>query len=260
MEKEELRGHIENIIQKTFQTIDNVYRERIGGLVNNDKNRLIFPFYNDGRIVRVSEQELRFIFVDQFIQYCKKNKSFNYFYSIETPTRYCYRCSKDNNDTPRVGRTSDELKNDGISLHSASIDLTIYSKDKKTCVAAIEFKKDGCRALELAKDFLKLSAEPGENMLRYLIMISDSPTLMEQKAKNGKEVGLLDALKNKLSEKCFDFTSTNITDTLKWNDILLRWYRLPTKDIPNCEWFKAIYKISKDKDCRLDITEKKQIK
>lgn len=44
--------------------------------------------YRNGE-TRISEQELRFIFVEQFNKYCKNN-SWNAYYSVETPTEEKY--------------------------------------------------------------------------------------------------------------------------------------------------------------------------
>ncbi len=66
-----IKQGLEEIIRRTFEVIDNVYS------VNKDKknynSRLIFPKYRNKNNIRVSEQELRFVFVDQFI--CTSNYS-----------------------------------------------------------------------------------------------------------------------------------------------------------------------------------------
>lgn len=58
--------HIEAIIQRTFAVIQDVYDREIinGGNKLSSESRIIFPMKRDTS-VRVSEQELRFIFVEQ---------------------------------------------------------------------------------------------------------------------------------------------------------------------------------------------------
>ena len=63
----ELRYHIEAIIKETFDIIDNLYNENqeIGNRgFNSECSRLVFPKYRNKDKTRVSEQELRFLFVE----------------------------------------------------------------------------------------------------------------------------------------------------------------------------------------------------
>ena len=226
----EIRDHIENIIQNTFKAIDEVYKNNKNPKAEpeNAKNgRLVFPNYRDKSIVRVSEQELRFIFVDQFINYCKENCGvFDYYYSVEVSTDYVYSFPHDNNEAPKVSKTNDEGK------QSASIDMAIYKRASTRPVAIIEFKKDGCSAHEIAKDFLKLSVEPGgDEVLRFFIIISSSDTRLHKISKNGtntKISGLLKSFLDKFDEDCFCFdNSFDNNEELNWNTIDIRWHRLP---------------------------------
>ena len=130
-----IKQGLEEIIRRTFEVIDSVYS------INKDKksynSRLIFPKYRNKNNIRVSEQELRFIFVDQFIKFCSEPQNkFDYYYSVEVPTQYVYRFPHSNDLPPIVSK--DEEK----GLQSASIDLAIYTKTSDTPVAIIEFKKD----------------------------------------------------------------------------------------------------------------------
>lgn len=223
MELQELQEHIEIIIKKTFEAIDEVYKinKNPKEEPENSKNgRLVFPNYRDKSKVRVSEQELRFIFVDQFINYCKENRGvFDYYYSIEVPTDYVYSFPHDNNEAPKVSKL------EGKGMKSASIDLAIYARASTKPVAIIEFKKDGCSAHEIAKDFLKLSVEPGgDEVLRYFIIISSSDTRLCKTSKNGKESGLLNSFLDKFEKDCFCF---DYKEELNWNKIDIRWHRLP---------------------------------
>jgi len=218
-EDNKIKRGLEEIIRRTFEVIDNVYS------VNKDKknynSRLIFPKYRNKNNIRVSEQELRFVFVDQFIKYCSEPQNkFDYYYSVEVPTQYVYSFPHSNDLPPIVSK--DEEK----GLQSASIDLAIYTKTSDTPVAIIEFKKDGCSAHEIAKDFLKLSVEPStDRMLRYFLMISSSDTLLKKNANNGNPSGLLKSFTDKLEEDCFKFDTSK---GLPWHEIDILWHRLPS--------------------------------
>ena len=221
----ELRGHIETIIKNTFEVIDEVYnnnKESDEEKTKSKNGRLVFPNYRDKRTIRVSEQELRFIFVDQFINYCKEHSNeFDYYYSVEVPTEYVYNFPHKNTEAPSVNNKDKE------GMQSASIDLAIYKNKKASTspVAIIEFKKDGCSAHEIAKDFLKLSVEPGETVLRFFIMISSSDTRLEKLSKKEIPCGLLSSFLDKFNEDCFCFEDNK---DLTWNEIYIRWHRLPS--------------------------------
>ena len=221
------KKRLEAIIENSFKAIDKVYSEN--ETRDGANSRLIFPKKRD-KTKRVSEQELRFIFVDQFIKYCSDNNNkFDYYYSVEAPTQYVYHFYRDDDKVPEFS----VKKEKGDGKESASIDLAIYEKkpDSVNPVAIIEFKKDGCSAHEIAKDFLKLSIEPGDEVLRYFIMISSSDTRLEK-----EKGGLMNSFKNKLEKKCFHY---NITE--KWYNIDIRWHRLPPKKAVDSNDFSAIY-------------------
>lgn len=91
------KEHVKKIIAQTFEVIKKVYDTQKEEFGNSSEfcesgSRIIFPKYS-GRYrngeTRISEQELRFIFVEQFNKYCKKN-SWNAYYSVETPTEEKY--------------------------------------------------------------------------------------------------------------------------------------------------------------------------
>ncbi len=158
-----MRTHIESIIENTFKTIDEVYSHNREEVVDNpcDSSYLLFPKYTSGGH-RVSEQELRCVFIEEFNKCPKK-----YFYSIETPTNMCYSFSKDGRNV--IPQCYPKNKGKG---RSGCIDLAIFDKDKKRC-AIVEFKKSPCGVHEYAKDFLKLFSEPGDEILRFFICISE---------------------------------------------------------------------------------------
>ena len=170
---ENLQKHIETIINNTFEAIDELYRnnkENDEGKFDNKKSRLVFPKYRDKEKIRVSEQELRFLFVEEFIKYIndfnknKKNTPLNLFYSIETPTEEKYLFK----ETPKK-----HIPHDEEGGQSAQFDLVIFDESKKR-VCLIEFKNNSNDAEEHEKDFLKLSVEGNEDTLCYFISIAES--------------------------------------------------------------------------------------
>lgn len=174
---------IEGIIHDTFDELDKVYEASN----NNNSNvriigsRLLFPKYSSSNKsnpekLRVSEQELRFAFVELFSKKC--NNEHDYYYSIETPTNEKYVFSEKTQlgkNHPRKANKEDLDNEKGVS---ARFDLTIYnSYRKKICI--MEFKHNDSNYHNYEKDFLKLSSE-GNLCLCYfidLIEASDSGTL-----------------------------------------------------------------------------------
>lgn len=167
------KEHVRKIIAQTFEVIKKVYDTQKEEFGNSSEfcesgSRIIFPKYS-GRYrngeTRISEQELRFIFVEQFNKYCKNN-SWNAYYSVETPTEEKYIFSKkgDKNCPYKVD-------GEGNGGQSAMIDLSIHN-DKFDRIALIEFKALNPEESAFAKDFCKLSNEP--TCLTFFIMIVKS--------------------------------------------------------------------------------------
>lgn len=168
------KDRIEEIIKYTFDVIQKVYHTQREGDGNHkdfceSQSRIIFPKYS-GRYrngeTRISEQELRFIFVEQFNKYCKKN-SWNAYYSVETPTEEKYIFSKkgDKNCPYKVD-------GEGNGGQSAMIDLSIHD-DKFERIALIEFKALNPKKSAFDKDFCKLSNEP-KSPATFFVMIVKS--------------------------------------------------------------------------------------
>lgn len=167
------KEHVRKIIAQTFEVIKKVYDTQKEEFGNSSEfcesgSRIIFPKYSvryrNGE-TRISEQELRFIFVEQFNKYCKNN-SWNAYYSVETPTEEKYIFSKkgDKNCPYKVD-------GEGNGGQSAMIDLCIHD-DKFDRIALIEFKALNPEESAFAKDFCKLSNEP--TCLTFFIMIVKS--------------------------------------------------------------------------------------
>lgn len=167
------KEHVKKIIAQTFEVIKKVYDNQKEEFGNSSEfcesgSRIIFPKYS-GRYrngeTRISEQELRFIFVEQFNKYCKKNL-WNAYYSVETPTeeKYIFSEKGDKNCPYKVD-------GEGNGGQSAMIDLSIHN-DKFDRIALIEFKALNPEESAFTKDFCKLSNEP--TCLTFFIMIVKS--------------------------------------------------------------------------------------
>ena len=163
------KDHIDKIIKQTFIRLELAYKNhREGQIGKNHKkgeSRLVFPCYNNKkREIRISEQELRFIFVETFNEYCDE-KELDWYYSVETPTKDKYKFTEkgDNLDKPK--------REEG---QSANFDLTI-SNDKGELLALIEFKAKNTKPFSYAKDLCKLwnPKEGNSNVLRYFINVLD---------------------------------------------------------------------------------------
>lgn len=148
--------------------------------VGSGKHRLIFPnkFPSEAKnkeitekellkYTRISEQELRFLFVEQFI----KDASNEFFYSVETPTGKKYRFGKTNKDIPAIDNTG----------RSASIDMCVFKKDSNNYyyrTLNIEFKHQNSSIKSIEKDVLKLIHEKQNGAFILLLKNSDAGTLI----------------------------------------------------------------------------------
>ena len=151
------KKHIEAVIERTLSKLNSLYHRDGGGL---ETTRLIFPRYwvteENKRVegeVRVSEQELRFMFVEELNKYCDAHREWEVYYSVETPTSNSYQLT-------------------GESQQSGCIDLCIHGKDLKR-IALIEFKALNPSEHDHAKDAFKLKHEI-EGEFRYFIEIVKS--------------------------------------------------------------------------------------
>lgn len=171
MEDKIVKKHIDVIVENTFKTIIEVYRtqkenQKIGTNNNSSSSRIIFPLKRESKDnkeeFRISEQELRFVFVEEFNKYC--SKKWDAYYSVETPTSKRYDFS--NKDNP--------CKVDYSNGQSAMVDFSIFLKeqDKLTRVALIEFKALSPDKQSYMKDYVKLLNE--DQKFVYFIMIVKS--------------------------------------------------------------------------------------
>jgi len=174
---------IDDILANAIDLLNNAYlcNKETGGKENAINTALVFPQYRGNKKTRVSEQELRFAFVEALISYNNKNqevnnnqeKQLNLYYSIETPTNDKYKFStKDNgnSDFPKAGEEKGE---------SGKFDLVIFEKEneafKRVCL--IEFKANDITQHKIKKDMVKLHnpKEGDENVLRYFIEVFSAP-------------------------------------------------------------------------------------
>lgn len=188
---------IEEITVRTFAVIKKVYdsqRETIAPVqkdLSKVGSRILFPKYSENRKSnekdRISEQELRFIFVEQLNKYADEN-NLDLYYSVETPTKKPYVFSKDKGG-PKVVEETDK---DGVS---ARTDLVIYTKKGNQFIRAvlIEFKALNPAIANYQKDFCKLENEDGNDTLKYFIQIIKK-----------YDAGTKNSLKEKLTNKKSD--------------------------------------------------------
>ncbi len=173
MKPEDVSKHIEAIIKATFSALNDINKTQKEGenkTPTGKVSRLIFPQYSTihrGGETRYSEQELRFLFVEKFNQYCAFH-NLPWFYSVETPTEHKYLLSK-------KGETLDVPEVDVDGAKSAMIDMAIHGQDLER-IALIEFKANNPKDSCYTKDFLKLreEAQNKEDLQTFFVMYVES--------------------------------------------------------------------------------------
>ena len=176
MKKQDLENTINEVVNSAFESITHLYEDQ------HVDTRLIFPKYTHGKNKgkkRVSEQELRQLFIEELNKYCEEKK-LDLQYSVETPTKKKYSFLEDGEPME---------SEDGVS---GRYDLTIWEKDEM--VAIIEFKEGNATKHEYKKDLYKLTNknEGTSNALRYIVNVlesSNSATIksIENKFSDGKK-------------------------------------------------------------------------
>lgn len=209
---------IEDITQRSFDVIKKVYDFQREAKPENKKNlteigsRILFPKYSEKRKTsekdrikdRISEQELRFIFVEQLNKYAVK-ENMDLYYSVETPTDESYVFDEDNGGPKVVSKSNKtdggENENNINKGVSARIDLVIMAKEADGTfkrVALIEFKAHNPDVNDYRKDICKLINEEGNNpdCLKYFIQIINVNAKNENKTweniKNKKIIAIND--------------------------------------------------------------------
>ena len=156
---------------------------------------LVFPRFFHGKEdkttgwTRISEQELRFAFVQAFHEYVCEHKC-KYYYSVEPPTVDSYTFSKDE-DGKR--KKIDPIIGKG---QSGNFDMAIYDENLKR-VCLIEFKSGYVtpQAINEVKAKLTNKTELGENAQGYLVY------MRKEKASDIKDIKGLQCKKVTLNIK-----------------------------------------------------------
>ncbi len=158
---------IEEIIRNTFNAIQDSfnYQKESSPNLNDPKrqklSRIVFPRKRKEPI-RVSEQELRFIFVEQLNK--RIAEGWDVYYSVETPTKDRYSGFKNvKNAQPKQDPQG----------RSGEFDLVIFN-NRLERIALIEFKANNASDHEHLKDFVKLNNPNEGKNLRYFIEIVNS--------------------------------------------------------------------------------------
>lgn len=225
-----------NAVLKRLSTMD---FERNGG---SSQGRLIFPntfpskkedkIYSEEELLkytRISEQELRFLFVEEFIRLSSKE----FFYSVETPTEKKYR----------FGKTYEDITTDETG-RSASIDMSIFKKDennKYTRSLNIEFKNENVPSFNIGKDILKLIHEKQDGVLIHLLKNTDSGTLCSSNTRN---LGVFDKYYESFSNSKFQEKWQG--DSKKYIKLIVISFDEKTllyRDVKKDDDFDAIFKI-----------------
>lgn len=170
VDNNEIKEFVENVISKAFDKVQKAYdnhREydvkKNNESVSYEDNSIVFPMYgehitDEKRKTRISEQELRFAFVEAFKKLNEDNK---YYFSVETPTEGRYKFPK--GEMP-------EIVDDGGQ--SGNFDLVIHDESLRR-ICFIEFKAKYPNDRSFQKDFLKLANKKEDkdktDVLRYFI-------------------------------------------------------------------------------------------
>lgn len=203
MEKS-VKERIVDILDNTFKILDNCYKNNGEALGKADYNasgsRIIFPCYSDGKR-RISEQELRFVFVEQFLQYCNDNDTkWDAYYSVETPTKFKYRLT--NAGETKNKKQEKPHKTEGDDGQSAMVDVCIHDKSG-TRLCLIEFKAGNPDKFCYVKDLVKLYEERELGFFVQLLESQNSGTQKSIKTKIKEDLKDLNYVCHTLpSEKC----------------------------------------------------------
>ena len=219
MENKTVKERIVEILDRTFQVIDHcyTYNDEASQKADFSKvgSRLIFPRYSkiyQSRERRLSEQELRFLFIEKFNQYCQYT-GWNAYYSVETPTEWQYRFSGE--ERPRQTENGDG--------QSAKIDVCIHD-DHGERICLIEFKAGNPEAFCYEKDFVKLT---GEHVLSFFVQLLE-------RQNSGTEKNIKEKIKECLNDTNYvchtiesnyrgtKFISPEGIDKDGWEPIMLR--------------------------------------
>lgn len=235
---------IEEITQRTFEVIKKVYDFQREANLENKKNlteigsRILFPKYSEKRKTsekdrikdRISEQELRFIFVEQLNKYAVE-ENMDLYYSVETPTDESYVFDEDNGGPKVVSKSNKtdggENENNINKGVSARIDLVIMAKEADGTfkrVALIEFKAHNPDVNDYKKDICKLINEEENNpeCLKYFIQIINVKNLKRTLKNITEKIKDTNALKEKGKklEYCINYRCFNIHPDVEQKEMI----------------------------------------
>ena len=221
---------IEKIIKDTFNVIKEVYEyQKESEFMQSSPtgSRIIFPKNGDdnNKTDRISEQELRFIFVEQFNK-SEEVKENQLFYSVETPTKSFYYFSGEEGPKCIPDSEHNEHKGEEGAGRSGNIDLVIFQRNGKNVnrVALIEFKAHNPGKNDYRKDICKLINENKENndCLKYFIQIinvKNQKKTMENIIDKIKDIDSLKE-KDKNIDYCINYRCLNLHSKVENNDII----------------------------------------
>jgi hypothetical protein len=199
----ELGTIVVEISKKVLTRLSEMDYERKGG---SSDQRLIFPnkFPSEVKSIgiseedllkytRISEQELRFLFVEEFIN----NPNNGFFYSVETPTEEKYKFGKNYEDI---------INNKKTYTKSASIDLSLFKRieEKYERILNVEFKHENGAHKNIAKDILKLVREKQNGVFIHLLKNTRRDTLC-----NKGKTGVFDKCLTSFTEFSTDWCKTD---------------------------------------------------
>lgn len=199
----EVKKHIDNVIERTFKALLFIYDKCANGnkgkIPEELKSRIIFPKYRNGQL-RISEQELRFVFIEHLNLEIKGG--WNVFYSVETPTmdKYLFTDKK----KPCISQKG----------KSANFDLVIHD-NKYNRIALLEFKANNTSKRDHLKDFVKLNNNVENNNGSVFTCFIEIVRYGNNKTK--------DSLKAKIGPcdcfECLSLENRKVIKDWEWEDI-----------------------------------------
>lgn len=164
---------IEEVIKSTFDALQDayIYQQEVSPKLNDAKrqclSRIVFPQKRRDDTTRISEQELRFVFVEQLNK--KIEKDWDVFYAVETPTKDSYSGFSKGQD-PKQDENG----------RSGEFDLVIFNNHMNR-IALIEFKANNASSHDHKKDFIKLNnPKEGEKKFSDISLKLSIHTTMER--------------------------------------------------------------------------------
>ncbi|WP_432671158.1 hypothetical protein [Flavobacterium sp. SM2513] len=177
-----------DIIHLCIEVLDKIVLTGWENDIIDPIGQLIFPAKSED--IRISEQELKQLFIDQF-----KEKHKTLFYSIESPTRAKYNLGKNYEQI----NICNEINN--IIGQAALIDMSILKKSKETKkyirILNIEFKHQNAPLKDIGKDVLKLIHESEKGVFIFLLDNTNKGSLNNESL---TRKGVLDKLKKSFDD------------------------------------------------------------